>query len=268
MVQDSCPGLSLLFLQRRYGQTAVLGRQKVRLAPGGKPLSQGQGGTTSFRLHQQLPAKGRGTVLPSGEQHRALSQLQGDPASVIGPAAGDLPGCCHIHHGHADPSPRRGGTVLSQDGDLQLLHRGVAGGDILHGHPFLDVPVLGRHMRKQERCLLPAALDKSSGVHHHCPGGGIGEPSPVQDRFRLTSPQVSPGNPVKGLHPGVVVVAVGPPRHIHLPGSNAHAAQGCHQEGGLLPAASEASLVHLQGGRRPAVGGAVSDVLRAPAVHL
>ena len=95
----------------------------------------------------------------------------------------------------------------------------------------------------------------------------MSKPAPVQHRLRFTGTQIPPGLSVVGFHPSVIVIAVGPPGSVHLTGSDAHTAQSCHQESGLLPTTAKATGEHLQRRSCSAIGGAVGGFLGAPAVH-
>ena len=70
------------------------------------------------------------------------------------------------------------------------------------------------------------------------------------------------------LHPGVVVVAVGPPGGVHLPGGDAHRAQGADQQGGLLPAAAEGPVEYAEGGDGAVISGPIGGLPGAPVVDL
>lgn len=105
-------------------------------------------------------------------------------------------------------------------------------------------------------------------MDHNGPGGGGIEPAPVQNGLGLTGPQEAPLSVAQGLHPGVVVVAVGPPGGVDLPGGDAHAAQGGYQEGGFLAATAAAVAEHRQGRGGAVVLELVGGLLMAPAVDL
>ena len=109
---------------------------------------------------------------------------------------------------------------------------------------------------------------EGAAVDQHGPGGGGVEPAPVQHRLRLAGSQEAPLALAQHLHPGVVVVAVGPAGGVHLPGGQAHRAQGGHQEGGLLPAPAAAAAVYRQGGGGAVVLGLIAGLFMAPAVDL
>src|SRR5699024_11092613 len=105
---------------------------------------------------------------------------------------------------------------------------------------------------------------KGAGAHRHGPAGGGVEPPPVQDGLGLTGPQEAPGAAAEDLHPGVVVVAVGPAGGVDLPGGQPHSAQGGYQEGGFLPAAAAAAPEHGEGRGGTVVLGLVADLPGAP----
>ena len=267
-VQAGPAGLLLAGGKSRHGEARVRRGQEVPLPSGGQALAQDQRCLGVLGGHQALRQQAGGGFLPGGGQHASHAQPQGDAPLAVRLAAGNLPGGGHVQHGQGHPGPCRRGAIGPGHLHREALCVPVAGGDVLHGHALLDVPVHRVCLGEQEGDLLPAALDKGPGVDHHRAGGGVGEPAPVQLGLGLAGAQVAPALAVKGLHPGVVVVAVGPPGHVHLPGGNAHAAQGRHQKGRFLPAAAKAPLVHLQRRGGAAVGGAVGGLLGAPAVHL
>ena len=154
----------------------------------------------------------------------------------------------------------RGGLPVCQGAEGIDLGPGVARGLVEPGDPALpaqELPVKGG-----------AALAEDPAVDQHGPGGGSDEPAPVQLRLRLAGSQEPPFVPAQDLHPGVVVVAVGPPGGVDLPGRDAHAAQGGDQEGGFLPAAPAPAAEDGEGGGGALVLGLIAGVLVAPAVDL
>ena len=78
----------------------------------------------------------------------------------------------------------------------------------------------------------------------------------------------TPARPVVSLYPGMVIVTVGPPRGIDLPGCDAHTSQGCRQKGRFFPAAAVATLINRQRCSRPVIGRAVGGLFRTPPVYL
>ena len=94
------------------------------------------------------------------------------------------------------------------------------------------------------------------------------KPGHVEPGLRLTGSHELPLAIDEDLHPGVVVVGVGPARRIDLPGGNARGAQRGHGQRGLLAAAPHAALNRLQRRRRTAVGRLVSSHLVTPVVDL
>ena len=77
-----------------------------------------------------------------------------------------------------------------------------------------------------------------------------------------------PPVPQPDLHPGVVVVAVGPAGDVDLPGGNAKGPQSVYGEDGFLPTAPTAGPVYRQGGGSAQIGGLIGRLLRAPVVDL
>ena len=264
-------GPARLFLRRGQGR-GVGGRGRRGGKVKGEPGLLERGPAQGELQGRGLPGveQALGPELPGlgGDPHAALAQPQPGGAVRAGGAGGDLCQLPHIEQaeGHPGPGQRPALGVADSDGDRD--HRGVVLGDALVHHAAPLVRVQGVGPGEQELCLLPGAGGEAAGVDEHGPGRRPGEPAPVQLGLGLAGPQILPAAAGKGLHPGVVVVAVGPPGGVHLPGGDAHGPQGVDREGGLLPAAAVAALVHRQGRGRPAVGGAVGGLLGAPAVHL
>ena len=129
----------------------------------------------------------------------------------------------------------------------------------------VDLGVVGALQHHFFRAVVPA---ERAGVHEHGAGGGGVEPAEVQDGLGLTGAQEPPAAVGPGFYPGVVVVGVGPAGRVHLPGGDADATQGGHQEGRFLPASAQGVLHQVQGRRRAGVRGLIGHLLVAPVVHL
>ena len=108
---------------------------------------------------------------------------------------------------------------------------------------------------------------EQTGVDQNSSGGGGVEPPTVQNRLRLAGPQKAPLTVTQGFYPGVVIVTVSPAGGVDLPGGNAHAAQGGHQESRLLTAPAAAVAEHRQGGGGAVVLELIGGLLMAPAVY-
>ena len=105
-------------------------------------------------------------------------------------------------------------------------------------------------------------------MHEHCAGGGGVEPPQVQHRLRFAGADKMPLTVGPGLHPGVVVIRMGPARGIDLTGRDTHAAECRHAEGGLLPASAQGIAHRGQRTACPGVGRLIGHLLVAPVVHL
>ncbi len=219
--------------------------------------------------------------------HRGL-QREDDPLRAAVPLRPPLPPAGqHVDGALPQDSPRLPPPVRREHGNgaerrlvenlqVELRPRPRPPVHLRPEDPGLPVPVLGGLVQPgyavhRSKGLLPyqsLCPAKHPAVHQHRPGGGCGKPAPIQHRLRLAGPQKPPASIAQGLHPGMVVVAVGPPGCVHLPGRNAHAPQGGHQEGRLLPAPPAAAPVHRQGGGGSLVLRLVPGPLPAPAVYL
>ena len=148
--------------------------------------------------------------------------------------------------------------------DLEL-HQGIGyapavGGDLYGKNPGAGVAA-GTVDGFIEGAACPAF-----GIHQHGPGSRGGEPAPVQHGFRLTGTQIVPASVDPHLHPGVIVITMGPTGAIALPGGNAHAAQCGYGQNTFLTAASPCAPQHSQRAQGAVIGGGVGSVGIAPIV--
>ena len=158
------------------------------------------------------------------------------------------------------------------------LHTGVADGlaqgivhhdsDLRRGGIVVDDVDLGVAGRAAHHLLRTVVVAEDLRVHQHAARSTLVEPSQVQDRLRLAGPEEVPLSVGPGLHPGVVVVGVGPAGRIDLAGGDAHAPEGRHEQRRLLAAASIGRADGGQGRAGARVGGPIRDVLMTPVVDL
>ena len=149
-------------------------------------------------------AAAEGFFLPGGQVEVADPQLHPDLAGMVGGEGGD----------GAEP-----GLVedLQRNGFPRLGLEGVGFGVGVAGSL---VVVQGLSLSAQGGAVEGQVGHRAEGaaVDQYGPGGGGVEPAPVQHRLRFTGAQEAPPALAQHLHPGVVVVAVGPAGGVHLPG--------------------------------------------------
>ena len=192
--------------------------------------------------------------------HRRPSQFNPAAAVFIGFQYRHRAECGGIHHIQPHPCPGNRLPCPVLYGNCQELRGGVAGDHIVQRAAAL--PVYGDVVFRQGGTEKAAVTGKGS------PAGRVRKPAPIQHRFRLTGAEIVPVPIAVSLHPGMVVVTVGPEGHVNLPGGNADTPQSGDREHGLLPAPSDAAAERRHGAFRPAVGGLIGHLLGAPAVHL
>ena len=107
-----------------------------------------------------------------------------------------------------------------------------------------------------------------SGADHHGPGCCIGKPALVQNSFWLASSQIMPVAIAPDLYPGVVVITVGPPWHIHLPRRNSHTPKCIYQKNRLLTTASVTSSIYRKCRKCTVITTMISSFLRTPVIYL
>ena len=120
----------------------------------------------------------------------------------------------------------------------------------------------------QHHFLGAVVVAKGSCVHQQGARGRRVEPPEIQHGLGLAGSHEIPLAVGPGLHPGVVIVGVGPARRIDLSRRNADAAQGGHGEGRFLATASDGRLHAGQGRKCAPVARLVGHALVAPVVHL
>ena len=246
--QYRSPFLALGLIQRGGVDGGVLGGTEIE----GSPVRAG-GGEGQLRPVLGL-AVAEGFLFTGGQMEVTYPQLNLDPAGFIGGKGGNGAEARLVEDFQRNGLPRPG---------LEGVGLGVGVAGCLVVVQGLSLPVQRGAMEGQVGHRAEGAA-----VDQHGPGGGGVEPAPVQHRLRLAGPQEAPLALTQHLHPGVVVVAVGPAGGVHLPGGQTHSAQGGHQEGGLLPAPAAAAAVYRQGGGGAVVLGLIAGLLMAPAVDL
>ena len=182
----------------------------------------------------------------------AKAELDGDAAVIPGGQCGNRAEARLVEDFERDDFPRRG----EESAALRLC---VAGGLIVQARLTVQTerfPVQGFVFGGAE-C---AAVDE-----HRARGGRL-EPAAVEGTFRFAGAEKMPLPFAQGLNPCVVVVAVRPARHIHLPGGEPDAAQRGDQERGFLAAAAAAAGKHGDRCGRARVLRLVARVFVAPAV--
>ena len=165
------------------------------------------------------------------------------------------------------------GKVEHGEGCLRTLYRLTVPVPHQNGQRFgrriaLRVAQVDGGSRPIEGLRFLSGPTKKAAVDQQSPARRVGEPATVQQLLRFTGPQEMPPVPQPDLHPGVVVVAVGPAGDVDLPGGNAKGPQSVYGEDGFLPTAPTAGPVYRQGGGSAQIGGLIGRLLRAPVVDL
>ena len=124
-----------------------------------------------------------------------------------------------------------------------------------------------RITRRTAYYVLGAIIaSENVGVHQHATRGRRIEPSEVEHGFRLAGSEKMPLAVYPRFDPSMIVVGMSPARGVYLAGRDAHSAQGCHRECGLLAASSE-RRPHCGEGRACAgIGRAVGHMFVTPMV--
>ena len=184
------------------------------------------------RVQGRLPV-GAGPVGGHGVEFGVVVDVERDRGAFHG-----LPAVQHRDDGAA------GGDIAADDVDL-----GVAGGalDDVFGAAVVAIDLGVEQQGAGDRAVEPGVVEGGRGF-----AGAHEMPLAVHP----------------DLHPGVVVVGVGPARGIDLAGRDAGGAQGGDGQHGLLAAAADAPADRGHRGARPAVGGLVGGLFVAPVVDL
>ncbi len=133
--------------------------------------------------------------------------------------------------------------------------------------------IIGRHVDLRiagctgDNILRAVISAEYSRVHQHTARGRTVEPPEIQCRFRLAGTEKIPAAVCPGLHPGMIVVRMGPTRRIDLTGRNAHGPQRGNRKRGLLTTTARSRTHRGQRRRSAGVRGAVGHILVAPVVH-
>ncbi len=244
--------------------TAVLWRHEVimpcHISPGQAHLHYFSLAGIYKLLSEHTAVTGRHPDAAKAQAHTGISSAVSDPP-------GYLPQKPLVEHIILNYGSGYAGAAVVRHPDRELPSPSVAFGHTQIGDSLPDVYIQRVLSGEQP---FPAAVPayKALRVAEHGPPRGGDKPSHIQPRLRLAGPQEPPLPAVKGLDPGVVVVAVGPPGGVDLPCGYTHAPHGVHREHGLLAAAPAARLIHRHCRGRADVRGPVGDVLRAPAIPL
>ena len=188
------------------------------------------------------------------------AQLQRHVAALVGEHGGSRAPGGHVEYLDRDRGATDG-LVVSHDLDLERLRDGIGVGDVEQTRAAHAARVLLGHG-------VVAVVGEHARLLHERAAAGVGEPAAVKLLLGLAGAEVVPVVAREGLDPGVVVVAVGPPRRVDLARRDADRAQRRHEEGRLLAAAAVARAQHRERVERAVVGGLVGGHLAAPVVHL
>jgi len=198
------------------------------------------------------------SVLPGPDQHAPPAAHQGGPA--VGSGGEGRQGIelrvVVKPEGHLRPGHRPAGGVHHPH--PRLAQRGVAGGEVQHG----------AERRALQHRLRAGVGAVHAGVDEHRPAHRLAEPRQVQLRLRLAGAQVMPGAVHPRLHPGVVVVGVGPARRVTLAGGNPGGPERRDREHRLLAAAPVTGADGRERRAGARVGALVDHPLVAPVVDL
>ena len=192
------------------------------------------------RVETRLPGEGDGPLFP--QVHQLFRQTAAEPGGDHQTAQARL-------HGRL---PRPVCLPLEDGPQLAVVDQLETDRDAWNREPSplrpdgeADSPgVPGRDVHNPAAAVLQVRFQCPD---QHGPRGGGGKPPPVRGLLRLTGSHVPPPGPVPELHPGVVVVAVGPAGGVDLPGRDAHRPESRRQEGGLLPTAAPGPAAHAPG---------------------
>ena len=124
------------------------------------------------------------------------------------------------------------------------------------------------HTLRSHLSVLWRILSKPSGMQHNGPVSRSGKPSTVQCFLRLTGSQKIPFTVTPQLHPGMVVVTMGPEGCINLAGRNSYAAQSSHSKSRFFSAASCSGTIHGSRVLCPSVCRAVGCLPGTPIIHI
>jgi len=187
------------------------------------------------------------TAPPTGEPGESLP-VRRDPCSGE-PLAG-------VENFKENRRPRQRGSGPVRYPDGEGPHRGIAAGLIQQSH----------HAASGNN-FLPHGVSEAPGMQQQGPGCRRCEPAPVQSLLRLAGSQKMPAAIHPDLHPGVVVVAVGPAGGVDLPGGDAHGPVGVDGKGGFLAAAAKAAAPGGGCGNRAVIRQPVCYLTGVPIIH-
>ena len=197
-------------------------------------------------------------VLPRPHEDVAPPQRQRGLARRIGTKRGhgvELPVIEYpeVHLGS------RGRTARS----VHHPHDGACRGRVVRGDVHNGVVAV-----RGDKLLVATVLPEHVGHHVHGLLHRRGEPRQIEPRLRLASPEVFPLAVHPHLNPGVVVVAMRPPRRVNLPSRNPHRPQRRQGENRLLAATPVRGAHRGQRRRRAGVRRLVYDMLVTPMIDL
>ena len=164
------------------------------------------------------------------------------------------------------------GIIVYMEGHRGALDRAAA---VLHRHDrptgrdiAADHIDLGKAGRALDDIFATVVIAIDLGMQQESARHGSVEPGVVQRGGRLAGTHEMPFPVHPYLHPGVVVVRMGPSGRIDLPGRNTGGAQGGDRQHGLLAAAADTPADRRHRAARAGVRRPVGRLLVAPVVDL
>ena len=196
-------------------------------------------------------------ALAGPDQHVAETRVQRGPPFGVRPVRGHRVEFGVVVDVEGDRGARHGPPAV------QYRHDGAAGRDVAADD--VDLGIAGGPLDHVFVALIVAV---DLGVQQQGAGHGAVEPGVVEGGRGLAGAHEMPFAVHPDLHPGMVVVGVGPARRVDLAGRDAGGAQGGHGQHGLLAAAADAPADRRHRRAGPPVGGLVGGLFVAPVVDL
>ena len=103
-------------------------------------------------------------------------------------------------------------------------------------------------------------------MNQHGALGWFAEPAPVEVCIGFAGTHVMPAAINPNLHPGMVVIGVGPTRGVNLTGWDSRGTHSRNREGRFLAASAESFPDGAHGRTRPGIRSVVVDFLMTPMV--
>ena len=104
-------------------------------------------------------------------------------------------------------------------------------------------------------------------MHQHSPASRSIEPSQIQNRFRLASPNKIPLAICPCFHPGMIIIRMRPAGSIYLPCRNTYRTQCSHSKRGFFSTASIRRLHRCQRRTRTCIARTIHHLFVAPVIH-